>query len=289
MSASLLESPAAGAPAEGQSNGGTAPDSTSTPPQGGSGEDWKSELPEAFRTTPSLQPFQGFASRAEMLEALGRSYVETKAMVGKRLEAPGPDATPDQIAAWRKVVGAPDSPDGYGETLRPETFPEDQWDAESEKEFRSIAHKHHLSPSAVKDIIGYYEKSVLAGVDQAKAGEPEFLAAETATLKKAWGGEYHRNLGLAQRFAATLGLKSDNPVFTSAEVVQAMARGASLLSESKLITGQAAGLPASNQERAQAIMDSKNQDLLAREYRGEFGRERQLQAQQVLHQLLQTS
>ena len=289
MSASLLESPAAGAPAESQPIDGGAQGAPSTPPAGGTGEDWKSELPEAFRTTPSLQPFQGFASRAEMLEALGRSYVETKAMVGKRLEAPGPDATPDQIAAWRKVVGAPDSPDGYGETLRPETFPEDQWDAESEKEFRTIAHRHHLSPAAVKDIIGYYEKSVLAGVDQAKAGEAEFLAAETASLKKAWGGEYHRNLGLAQRFAATLGLKPDNPVFTSAEVVQAMARGASLLSESKLITGQAAGLPASNQERAQAIMDSKNQDLLAREYRGEFGRERQLQAQQVLHQLLQTS
>jgi hypothetical protein len=224
-----------------------------------------------------------------MLEALGRSYVETKAMVGKRLEAPGPDATPDQIAAWRKVVGAPDTPDGYGDTLRPESFPEGQWDADSEKEFRSIAHKHHLSPSAVKDIIGYYEKSVLAGVDQAKAGEAEFLAAETASLRKAWGGEYDRNLGLAHRFAATLGLKPDNPIFTSSEVVQAMARGAALLSESKLINGQAAGLPASNQERAHAIMDSKNQDILAREYRGEFGRERQLQAQQVLHQLLQTS
>jgi len=224
-----------------------------------------------------------------MLEALGRSYVETKAMVGKRLEAPGPDAAPDQLAAWRKVVGAPDTPDGYGESLKPESFPDDQWDAEGEKEFRSIAHKHHLSPAAVKDIIGYYEKSVLAGVDRAKSGETEFLAAETASLRKAWGGEYDRNLGLAQRFAATLGLKADNPIFTSAEVVQAMARGAALLSESKLINGQAAGLPASNRERAQAIMDSKNQDLLAREYRGEFGRERQLQAQQVLHQLLQTS
>ncbi len=263
--------------------GGSAPPAAA-PPAGG---DWKASLPESFRNTPSLSVFQGFESQAEMLEALGKSYTETKALVGKKLEAPGADATPEQIATWRKTVGAPDTPEGYGESLKPESFPDDQWSAESDKAFRELAHKHHLTPAAVKDIIGHYEKDVLAGIEQTKAGEAQYLATETAELKKAWGPEFSRNVTLAQRFAATLGLKPDNPIFMSSEIVQAMARGAALLSESKLVKGETHGIAATNQDRANAIMDSKNQDMLAREYRGEFGVDRQRNAQSVLHQLLQ--
>ena len=222
-----------------------------------------------------------------MLEALGKAYRDTKSMVGRKMEAPGPDATPEQVAAFRKVTGAPETPEGYG-SLRPEEFPAELWDAESEKQFAALAHKHHLSPAAVKEIAALHGTMMQGGLEASSAAQEQLLAAEGDKLRQAWGSQFDANLAVAQRFAATIGLKPDNPIFTSSEVVQALARGASLLSEDKLVPGSSTAMPAGNQARAQAIMDPKSTDMLARQYRGEFGQEQQMAAQQTLNLLLQS-
>ena len=244
--------------------------------------DWQSKLPDDLKENPSLKTINN-------LPLLAKAYVETKSLVGKKLEAPGEGATPEQLTAWRKVLGTPDTVEGYlgdAKTLRPETIPEDIWDTENEKQFLALAHKHHLPPAAVKEILGFYGESLIQGVKQSQAGEGEFLAKEGAALKQAWGADFERNLNSASSVAKMVGLDpATHPIFQSSEVVQAFAKFASFLSEDKLVAG-GGGISNTIQSRIQDITDPKSQSQIAREYRGEFGPERQAAAQGQYHNLL---
>jgi len=286
----------AGAPAGGGTLLAAAPTAPAATPAGDPAAPWHAALPDSFRNTPSLTPFTGFEGKElvqvpkEMLEKMGGSYVETKSMIGKRLEAPGEGSTPEQVASWRKTVGAPDKPEGYlgdAKTLRPESIPENLWDAGSEKKFLEVAHKHHLPPAAVKEILGFYGADVARALQQSQVDEKATLDAEGTKLREAWGKDFDTQLGLASRVAQTLGLDpKTHPMFTSSEAVQAFAKMGKLLSEDKLVKGEAPGINGSIGDRIRDIIDSKSTSNLAREYRGEMGVERQAAAQRQYHELL---
>lgn len=221
---------------------------------------------------------------------LAKAYVETKKLVGSRLEAPNEKSTPEQVAAWRKTVGAPETPEGYlgdAKTLRPEVIPESMWDPKNEKALLDVAHKHHLTPAALKDILGVYAGQVTAGLETHKQASEAHLAGQMTELKKAWGNEFDANLGLAGRVAKTVGLSPDHPIFTDAEVVIAFGKLGKMFSETSLVSGDpvssaSGGLTA----RITEITDPKSTALIAREYRGEFGAERQQQAAEAYRGLL---
>jgi hypothetical protein len=86
--------------------------------------------------------------------------------------------------------------------------------------------------------------------------------------------------------AATVGLDPmTHPIFTNADVVQAFAKMGRLISEDKLVKGGAQSIATTIQSRISEILDPKSNSQIAREYRGEFGPERQMATQQQLHQL----
>lgn len=246
---------------------------------------WIEKLPEGLRGEASLRSIS-------TLPDLAKSYVETKRLIGTKLEMPGEKATPEQIASWRKTVGAPEKPEGYlgdAKTLRPEAVPENLWNAESEKAFLALAHRHHLPPAAVKEIIGFHADSIAAALAKSSEDEGAVLQAEGTKLRTAWGQDYDANLNIALRVAETAGFKKDDPIFTNANVVQGFAKLGKLLSEDKLVKGDAPSMAQTLADRARDITDPKSQGQVAREYRGEFGPERQTAAQQLLHSLYNTS
>lgn len=243
---------------------------------------WLAKLPAEYQGAESLKVIGNIPD-------LAKSYVETKKLIGTKLTMPAADAKPEELQAWRKVVGAPEKPEGYlgdKKTVRPDSIPEGMWDPAGEKAFLEIAHKHSLPPGAVKDILDYYGDSITTQLQASQVEEGKVLEAEGVKLKQAWGQDYDTNLAMASRVAVTVGLdpKTD-PVFTSARYVQAFAQFGKLLSEDKLVAGGAQSIANSVASRAQAITDPKSQDQLAREYRGDFGPERQKAAQEQLHQL----
>jgi hypothetical protein len=268
----------------GDGGGGAPPPPASWVKDDGSfSEGWLDRLPDNLKGHAALQVLPS-------LTDLAKSYVETKSMVGKKLEAPGENATPEQLAAWRKVLGAPDAPEGYlgdAKSLRPESVPEALWDAGNEKEFLALAHKHNLPPAAVKDILGFYGQSMTKGMEQNSAAEAAHLTAETAKLKQAWGNEFDNNLGLASRAAKVAGLDpATNPIFGSSEVVEAFAKLGRMFNETSLVTGEQSSASGSITSRITEIQDPKSTAMVAREYRGEFGPDRQVQAQAALQSLL---
>lgn len=250
---------------------------------GSFGDGWLNKLPEDLRGDPSLKVLPSLTDMA-------KSYVETKRLVGTKLEMPGVDATPERIAAWRKTVGAPDTPEGYlgdAKTVRPEAIPEEMWDAESEKAFLGIAHKHHLPPAVVKEILDFYGGNIAKSLAASGEAQTAVLAAESGKLKAAWGTEFDTNVSLASRMAKTVGLDPEkDPIFTNASAVIAFAKMGRLLSEDKLVKGETASIASTIADRIRDIQDPKSQSTLARDYRGEFGPERQAAAQTQLHELM---
>jgi len=247
---------------------------------------WMDRLPEELRGNASLRTIGSVPD-------LAKSYVETKKLIGTKLSAPGENATPEQIANWRRTVGAPDRPEGYvGETgtLRPDSVPESLWNPEGEKQFLALAHKHSLPPGAVKEILAFYGDNVAQGLQSSQQQEAATLQSEGQKLRQAWGQDYDMNLHTAARVAQTAGLDPQtNPIFAHAEVVQAFARIGRLMSEDKLVRGDTTSISGSLRDKIQEITDPGSRTSLAREYRGELGPERQFAAQQQLHQLMQAT
>lgn len=243
---------------------------------------WIERLPQDLRGEASLKVLPGVID-------LAKSYVSTKKLIGTKLEMPGDGATAEQLAAWRKTVGAPEKPEGYlgdAKSLRPDSVPENLWDAEGEKAFLALAHKHSLPPAAVKEILGLHAANTQAALEASKATEGETLKAEMGKLRQAFGAEFDTKVNLAARVAQTVGLSKDHAIFTNAEVVQAFAKLGALFSEDKLVKGDAAGINGSIGNKIREISDPASTHQLAKDYRGENGPERQSAAQSQLHQLM---
>ncbi len=282
--ATLLSGAGGSGEGQGSSAGGQASATPSWVKDDGTfSEGWLDRLPEDLRGHAALKSLPSITD-------LAKSYVHTKGMVGKKLEAPGEGATPEQLAAWRKTVGAPETPEGYlgdAKTLRPEGIPENLWDAEGEKAFLALAHKHHLPPAAVKDILNHYGHSFTQGLEKNQQAEAAHIQAELGKLKGEWKDQFDANLQLAARAAKTAGLDpATNPIFQSAEVVQAFAKLGRMFNETSLVPGETVTAAGSIDARITEIQDPKGQSVIAREYRGEFGPERQQQAAEALRSLL---
>ena len=246
---------------------------------------WQDKLGDELKGNSSLATIQS-------LPDLAKAYVATKGLVGKKLEMPSAGARPEDIANWRKITGAPETSEGYrgdAKHLRPEGLPEELWNADAEKKFLDIAHKHHLPPAAVKEILGFYGSSLLDTMQASKVDEAEMLKAEGLKLQQTWGKDYQANITVAAQMAKMVGLDPmTDPIFTNARAVEAFAKMAKLVSEDKLVTGEPPSLSTSARARAHDIVDPKSTSVISREYRGEFGPERQSAAQQQYHHLLKS-
>ena len=127
----------------------TAAETTTQPstpwvnPDGTFGEGWTNNLPEdsaAYKDTLSK-----YKSVPDMAKALANA----NALIGKKLGVPNEKSSPEEVAAFRRAMGVPESLDEY--KLAPETLPEGMtWNDDMAKPYAEIAHKHGIPPSAMK-------------------------------------------------------------------------------------------------------------------------------------------
>lgn len=198
-------------------------------------------------------PLAGVKSVADVDKMLRDNIAAARAKTDGMVRVPGEGAKPEEIAAFRKALGVPDTAEGYG-ALRPETIPEGVWDADAEKALQSVAHKHNLTPAALKDIVGLYAGQIDGQMKMGEAQAKEFVAGETSKLRGEWGDSFEPNVRNVVRLAATVGLDPTNPIFQSADVVRAFHRITSMMSEDKLINGATVNLAVSPQEQAKDVM-----------------------------------
>ncbi len=157
---------------------------TETPP---AETDWKSGIAEEH-----ISAVSGFQSKAE----LAKGYSELFTKMGSSVKIPTPDSPAEEVSAFYKKTGRPDTPEGY-------TVPTLEEGQEVNKEFfgRMIAgaHESGLSGSQfdkmVANYIEYERKTKEAEVVEFN----RFREESDRKLHEDYGADYGKNIELSKR------------------------------------------------------------------------------------------
>jgi hypothetical protein len=203
-------------------------------------------------------------------ESLAKSYQGLEQLLGKKAQAvfpPNDKSTPEEVAAYRKAVGVPDSPEGYN--LKPEKLPEGvNWDESVAKRAAELAHKHNVPVSAMQEFM-QFDMERAAMMQQAAAGMIDTqLESGRAELQKVYGDKFGEKIELARRAAVTAGVDPASHGFVDPQVVKAIVTLAEKLSDDKLVEGNQTGV-SSTRARARDIMTNQSNPLYTRYQEGD--------------------
>jgi hypothetical protein len=182
-----------------------------------------SQLPEDLRTNEALTGFDTAGDIAKAyLDTKGKASEfegKVKEYEGKigdltsRLDSAIPklseNATPEEIAAFNKALGALDKPEDY-KFEKPKDLPPglDYQDAVVSW-WANLAHKAGLPDKAAKAIFEEYNKMAIANYNQQVKQLTEQVEKDNATaqaaLKEKWGQEYDKNYEFAIRCVKQFG------------------------------------------------------------------------------------
>lgn len=112
------------------------------------------------------------------------------------------DATPEQVAEWRKGNGIPEKPEGYREKL-PNGLVIGEDDVPIiDKVLAGPLHKHGIRPEAVHEVIQEYYKFQDEQVQAQQAADAQAKPALETKLREAWGADFKANANIYQSFIA---------------------------------------------------------------------------------------
>ena len=256
---SLISSPASGTPAA--SAAGQAPATTGTPdapwinPDGAFAEKWTEKLPSDLEGRESLARFKSVAD-------LAKSYRNLETMVGKKTLVPTDKSTPEEVSAFRKAMGVPETLAEYD--IKPGELPDGLgWNEDNAKRYAELGHKFNIPPAAMKAIVGEYANQRIQEM-QAMAKEIDTRRqAGAADLKTTWGENFEKNLSIAKQAAQVAGVNPDSFGFGDPEVVKGFVRLAAQLSDDKLVSG-GTGMQQGGAARAKDIQQNKANPLNAK-------------------------
>ena len=236
--------------------GGAGGESTPgfTNPDGTFSDGWLDRLPEEYADAkPTLSKYQS-------LPDLAKAHFHLQKKLGNPgIQVPTDKSGPDEIAAYRKAVGVPESADKY--ELLPEQMPEGvQANPELLKPYAEIAHRHNIPTAAMKELVA--ENLRQAGmVNEVMGGMvTQRLAEGEKQLREKFGSEYDTRVNMAKRAASVVGLDLTTHGLTDPNVVIALAQLGDMMSEDKLAQGDG-NLPMAGKHRATDIMTNPQNPL----------------------------
>jgi hypothetical protein len=173
--------------------------------------------------------------------------VEADKALGRMVAIPGPDAKPEQIAAFREKMGVPKEPSGY-------TPPEGEIDQKRWEFWTGHAHKLGLTPAQL-GALAQLEQEERGGLVN---GAKQQWAAGIDALKQEWGEQgFARKVTLAaraiDRHMSPEGKKflDDSGLGNHPELVKAWASIGELHAEDGYIEGRIASLPSMDEAKAE--------------------------------------
>jgi hypothetical protein len=204
------------------------------------------------------------------VEALATGFNGLEQLLGKKANAivpPNEKSTPEEISAYRKAIGVPESPEAYN--LKPEQLPEGVvWDENVAKRAAELAHKHHIPAAAMQEFMRFdMERAALMNQAAAQMIETQ-LETGRAELQKVWGDKMPEKIELARRAAVTAGVDPTSQGFVDPQVVKAIVNLAEKLSDDKLVAGDQTGA-SSTRARAKDIMTNASNPLYLRYQEGD--------------------
>ena len=212
-------------------------------------EGWIDKLPDEVADYKSS--IKNFKSVPDLVKALGNA----NALIGKKLGVPSEKSSPEEVAAFRRSLGVPDSIEEY--KFAPDALPEGMtWDDNNVKNYAEIAHKHNIPPSAMKALVTEHAKMEHFKMQGMQAQIEKQHVEAVNTLKKEWGGEFEKNIGLAKQAAKIAGVNANSQGFADPEVVRGFVRMAQMMSEDKVGRSMSGSEFMTGQARAKDIMSN---------------------------------
>jgi hypothetical protein len=195
---------------------------------------------------------------------LGKAYHSLQKLMGAKANAITPlneKSTPEEVAAYRKVMGVPDKPEDY--KLKPADLPEGlEWSSAIESKYAEIAHKHHIPAAAMRELANTQMVIDQQRMQEALASAKGNLDAGVAALKDEWKGNYGKNIEMGVRVAKTVGLDVNSPGLTDPNVVRALVRMGQMLSEDKIVSGEFSPTANPGKARSDSIIKGNDPALL---------------------------
>lgn len=212
--------------------------------------DWRAALPEELRADPALASFKDVA-------ALAKSYREAAKMIGGSIRIPGPNATPEEVAAFRAKLGVPESPDGYQLSAPDDVKP--VLDEGMVTRFKQAAHRLGVPAQAVAGLWQWY----LGEIQAQQRGISQVTKQVEAQLREEWGDAlFERNVALAQRTVREFGgeelieFLDSTGLGNHPGLIKLLAKVGHLLAEDGHVPGEVAGImtPEAARQRIAEIM-----------------------------------
>lgn len=235
------------APAPGaENNAGLAP-STYVQPDGTLADGWTDHLPD------DAVPYKETLAKYKTVPDMAKALAHANALVGKKLGVPNEKSSPEEVAAYRKALGVPESLEEYDFT--PEQVPEGfAWDKQAMAPFAEVAHKHNIPPGAMKELAGLFAQYETSKLDVVQSMYDQQRQEAIATLQKEWGADFQKNVAVAKQAAKLAGVNATSYGFADPEVVRGFVRMAQMMSEDKVGRGLATPDMMGGKARATDIM-----------------------------------
>lgn len=238
------------------------------------------------RLSEDLRPYAGSIRKFEgtPIQDVLKSYGELEKKLGQRMQPPGAEARPEEVAAWRKSLGVPEKPDGYG-IARPDNVPVELWNEEMVRGFTAMAHKHHIPAAAAQELVQWWNGQQMGALSQYQQEAAQGREALVQGLQREWGERYEANLQGAQRVAAMARLDVNDPAIgDNPAMIRALHAMASLVSEDRQETGGSGALRLTRGQQADDIQTNKSNPLYD-DYHGANGPERQAMVAEQIRRL----
>ncbi|WP_375408514.1 hypothetical protein [uncultured Methylobacterium sp.] len=159
-------------------------------------DDWRQKI--AGENAEELKKLEKFDSPLAMAAAL--KAAEEKA-AGVKPTLPK-DATPEQLAAFRKEAGIPEKPEAY--EIKPSNgYVFGEIDKPALDSFKSFAHANNWTPDQVQQGGEWYAQMQEEVAGQQAESDSTFKAESEDSLRQVWGADFRRNIGAVQNFLAT--------------------------------------------------------------------------------------
>lgn len=185
-----------------------------------------------------------------------RAAAKQISSVGLRVQPPAADATPEQIAQYRKDMGIPDKPEAYA---MPEGLVIGDADKPLVGSYTKYAHENNMTPAEVQKNLKWWQGEQVRLAQETIRLDTDYKNANTAKLAEKWGGDTQRNVKHVEDMLDGLGIKKSimeargpdgRPLGANAETIFALANLAFKLNPivSAGYSGNAAGASAANAE-----------------------------------------
>lgn len=137
-----------------------------------------------------------------------KSLLHARRFASKAVVIPGKDASPEDVAKFRKQIGVPDKPEAYAEAMKIDGLDLERDDNKAVMgAVYAAAHQANIPPAALKG----FTQAIMGVVAQQKEAETgqikQRVEKADGTLRQEWGSDYDANSQIGSRFMMAAGDK----------------------------------------------------------------------------------